>query len=136
MPSNDETSESETQSENECETDTNSNSSTDDEVDDREIFPETQPLFKEKSKKRKKPQLEKQNAVKEKVKRKTAPSAIFEGWDTKSQVETKNIDFSQWQASHSNRETFFIGPDNYVYTNSSTMKKFVDMLKKIKLTKI
>ena len=32
--------------------------------------------------------------------------------------------------AHPTRETFFIGPDNYIYQNSASMKKFVDALKK------
>ena len=130
LPSENETTGIENESEIEKEDGNTSTTSVDDEVDDQEDFPETQPLLEQTSKKKKKPKLEKQNAVNEKQQKKTEQLAILEGWDTTNQVNTRNIDFSKWQASHSNRETFFIGPDNYIYTNPSTMKKFVDMLKK------
>ena len=67
------------------------------------------------------------------MKRQSSPTAIFDGWKTDNQVRTKDIDFNQWQASHPNRETFFVGPDSYIYNNSSSMKKFVDVLKKKQL---
>ena len=130
--------ESESEAETETETeemtdddeDSSSTSTTDNEVDSDDDFAETQPLLKKKSRKRKKPVSDKQNANKAKKSKKQVFIPGFEGWDISNQVATKDIDFSQWQTSHPSRETFFIGPDHYIYHNSSAMKKFVEAIKK------
>lgn len=126
----DEETEYENDSETECEEQIDS--ATDVENESEEEFPETQPFFENVSQKRRKPPTKKQNAAKKlkQMEKDSSDLSIFEGWQTDCQVQTKDIDFTQWQASHSNRETFFVGPDNYIYTNPSTMKKFVDVLRK------
>ena len=124
--------ESETETENEPEND----STTDVDNESGEEFAEAQPFFINVSQKRKKPQLVKQNTVKKSKqmkKKQSPPTAIFEGWEADGHVPTKEIDFTQWQSSHPNRETFFVGPDKYIYNNASSMKKFVDALKKNRL---
>ena len=88
------------------------------------------PVSKRENHKRKQPPTESQNSVKPKKSKKEDFSLKYDGWETNHQVATKDIDFSQWQTSHPARETFFIGPDNYIYHNASVMKKFVDALKK------
>ena len=126
-----ETSDTEIYSDMEYQNDSDANSSTDvEENDDNDDLPETQPLLEKTSMKRKKPSSEKQNTDKAKQAKKSAPTAIFEGWEVNDKVSTKDIDFLQWQAAHPNRETFFIGPDSYIYANASSMKKFVDILRK------
>ena len=56
--------------------------------------------------------------------------SLPDGWDSKVIATTKRIDYEVWQTTHPGRESYFFGPDNYIYTNPSTMKKFVDALKK------
>ena len=57
-------------------------------------------------------------------------NALPEGWDARRDIATKNINFKKWQMSHSNRDVYFFGPDNYIYPNPSTMKKFIDAIQK------
>ena len=52
------------------------------------------------------------------------------GWDPRRETSTKNINFKTWQMGHSTREMYFFGPDNYLYPNPSTMKKFIDAIQK------
>ena len=52
------------------------------------------------------------------------------GWDPRRETSTKNINFKTWQMAHSTREMYFFGPDNYIYPNPSTMKKFIDAIQK------
>ena len=52
----------------------------------------------------------------------------MEGWERQDQVSTEDINISKWKAAHSPRETFFIGPDHYIYNNASNMKKFVEKI--------
>ena len=37
---------------------------------------------------------------------------FFANWICDTKVETKNIDFEEWQKNHSLREAYFFGPDN------------------------
>ena len=115
------------EAENDCNTDDNNES--------EEELAETQPFFGETPPKRKKPPMKLQKPVKKpkEMKKQSSPTAIYEGWTYDSQVATRKIDFNQWQASHPNRENFFVGPDSYVYNNASTMKKFIDVVKKKQL---
>ena len=129
---------SETESETETEVYTSENeydptpaTNSDMEVDSDDNFPETQPLFE--TPKKEKPKSEKQNADKAKELKGTDSTTIYGGWEIQNQVSTKDIDFSKWQAGNLNRDSFFIGPDHYLYNNSSTMKKFVHLLKKGKI---
>ena len=39
---------------------------------------------------------------------------IFFNWICESAVETKNINYEEWQNTHSGRETYFFGPDNVI----------------------
>ena len=127
MTTENETSDTEIYSEIEYQDNSDSDSPTDIENDDDD-FPETQPLFDKTSLKRKKPTSVKQNTVKAKQAKKSAPTETYEGWQINDKVSTKDIDFLQWQTTHSTRETFFIGPDDYIYTNASSMKKFIDII--------
>ena len=52
------------------------------------------------------------------------------GWDPRREASTKNINFKTWQMAHSTREMYFFGPDNYIYPNASTMKKFIDAIQR------
>ena len=98
---------------------TEDESNSDDEIQQTQAFFEDSPKQKEKSAKK--------NLTK---KKKEIEEPIFVGWEKQNQIETKNIDFGQWQAAHPCREAFFIGPDHYIYQNASSMKKFVEVLKK------
>ena len=77
--------------------------------------------------KKKKKSLKRKRASDDKI---ISKVRLHEGWEANTQITTKDIDFSQWQMSHPARETFFIGPDNYIYPNASAMKKFVEAIKK------
>ena len=55
---------------------------------------------------------------------------IPDGWDPRRAFSTKHIDYKTWQMSNSNRDMYFFGPDNYIYPNPSTMKKFIDAIQK------
>ena len=122
----------ESEAETEIGEDSTSETSTDEENDnddDDDNVPESQPFFKELPKKRK--SNEKSNNVKsKKVKKNPYDMPLLDGWERQDQVETADINVSKWKASHSPREAFFLGPDHYIYNNVSTMKKFVDVLKK------
>ena len=37
---------------------------------------------------------------------------IFGNWISETKIETKDIDFDEWQKNHSLREAYFFGPDN------------------------
>ena len=126
---------SETETEYEAAEIENDSGTDNDDNESEEEFVETQPLLVDLPQKRKKPPTKQQNAVKKskEMKKQTSPTAIYEGWTYDSQVPTKKIDFTQWQASHPNRENYFVGPDSYIYTNASTMKKFIDVIKKKQL---
>ena len=134
---------SETEDENEIESETEQFSDNDDDdsssaaasedevgSDDDNLM-ETQPLFsKNKSEKKKKPALRRQKAGKVTESKNRICTQQIEGWEINNQLATKDIDFSQWQTANPARETFFMGPDNYIYHNTSAMKKFVDAIKK------
>ena len=108
-----------------------SSESSEDEIDSNEDSSMTAPVIKKKkSKKEKKPSSKTQKAVKTKKTKQEKFTPTFEGWESNNQLATKDIDFSQWQTAHPARETFFIGPDNYIYHNSGAMKKFVDAINK------
>ena len=77
---------------------------------------------------KKKPKKGSQKPVESEESEKKSSTPIHDGWEINNQIATQDIDFSQWQTSHPARETFFIGPDNYIYHNASSMKKFVDAL--------
>ena len=38
----------------------------------------------------------------------------FYNWICDSGTETKDIDFEEWQNTHSSREAYFFGPDNVI----------------------
>ena len=129
----DETTENETETETECEEE--NDSTTDIDQESEEEFVETQPFFVDVAQKRKKPSMKKQKSAKKlkQTEMHSSLSDIFEGWQTNCQVKTKDIDFNQWKENHSSRETFFVGPDSYIYNNASSLKKFVEILKKKQL---
>ena len=56
------------------------------------------------------------------------------GWDTSVMQKTKDIDFKTWMDANNSRDMYFIGPDNYIYPNPSTMKKFISKLEKKQLS--
>ena len=97
--------------------------------DEDENTPDLDTKKKKNSANRKRPQSAIQNTAKTNSKVKVL-NPIFEGWEANNQMQTRDIDFSQWQMSHPARETFFLGPDNYIYHNASSMKKFVDAIQK------
>ena len=108
-------------------------------TDDESELDENDPYFDMKikqstSSKRKKPMSERQNTDKSKKIKKQVFSPTYEGWEKNNLMPTKNVDFLQWQMAHPTRKTFFVGPDDYIYQNSTSMKKFVDAIKKNQIT--
>ena len=93
-----------------------------------EDFPaETQSLV-EKDRKRKIQQKSDKQKLKKKMKNKK--SIVKYGWDADPKSDAKNINYKGWQMSNSQWEAYFFGPDDYIDPNPSTMKKFIDALKK------
>ena len=123
--------ESEESDEVEMDTEDEYESENEDDIEENEDnnFPETQSFFEEKPQKKKK--LSKNDVAK--VNKAMKNVQIFEGWEKQDKVATRNIDFSQWLLDHPTRESFFIGPDHYIYHNAASLQKFVEVLAKGKI---